>query len=61
MIIVAGVAVLAVIRFSLLMVALLCLVAALASGMAKLAVDASIQERIPERCGPARSPTPRRC
>ncbi|WP_433315346.1 MFS transporter [Micromonospora sp. CA-269861] len=49
MIIVAGVAVLAVIQFSLLMVALLCLVAALVSGIAKLAVDASIQERIPER------------
>lgn len=49
MIILAGVAVLAVIQFSLLMVALLCLVAALVSGVAKLAVDASIQERIPER------------
>ncbi|MEU1587426.1 MFS transporter [Micromonospora sp. NPDC005710] len=49
MIIVAGVAVLAVIQFSLVMVALLCLVAALVSGIAKLAVDASIQERIPER------------
>ncbi|MEV4117861.1 MFS transporter [Micromonospora sp. NPDC049645] len=49
MIIVAGVAVLAVIQFSLLMVALLCLVAAMVSGIAKLAVDASIQERIPER------------
>ncbi|WP_433117271.1 MFS transporter [Micromonospora sp. CA-246542] len=49
MIIVAGVGVLAVIQFSLLMVALLCLVTALVSGVAKLAVDASIQERIPER------------
>ncbi|MEV4655028.1 MFS transporter [Micromonospora sp. NPDC049301] len=49
MIIVAGVAVLTVIRFSLPMVALLCLVTALVSGVAKLAVDASIQERIPER------------
>lgn len=49
MIIVAGVAVLAVIQFSLVMVALLCLVAALVSGISKLAVDASIQERIPER------------
>ncbi|MDG4807426.1 MFS transporter [Micromonospora sp. WMMD1120] len=48
-IIVAGVGVLAVIQFSLAMVALLCLVAALVSGIAKLAVDASIQERIPER------------
>ncbi|MFD0788607.1 MFS transporter, partial [Micromonospora azadirachtae] len=49
MIIVAGVAVLAVVKFSLPMVALFCLVAALFSGIAKLAVDASIQERIPER------------
>ncbi|MFJ6149898.1 MFS transporter [Micromonospora profundi] len=49
MIIVAGVGVLAVIQFSLLMVALLCLVTALVSGISKLAVDASIQERIPER------------
>ncbi|MEU4402268.1 MFS transporter [Micromonospora orduensis] len=49
MVIVAGVAVLAVIQFSLPMVALLCLVTALVSGVAKLAVDASIQERIPER------------
>ncbi|TDB71253.1 MFS transporter [Micromonospora sp. KC723] len=49
MTIVAGVAILATVRFSLPMVALLCLVAALSSGIAKLAVDASIQERIPER------------
>ncbi|MGN9763557.1 MFS transporter [Micromonospora sp. SD12] len=49
MIIVGGVAVLAALMFSLPMVALLCLVAALVSGIAKLAVDASIQERIPER------------
>ncbi|MFG1673983.1 MFS transporter [Micromonospora sp. NPDC049282] len=48
-IIVAGVALLAALKFSLPMVALLCLVAALMSGIAKLAVDASIQERIPER------------
>ncbi|MFI7069046.1 MFS transporter [Micromonospora sediminicola] len=48
-IVVAGVAVLATLKFSLPMVALLCLVAALMSGIAKLAVDASIQERIPER------------
>ncbi|MFI5835518.1 MFS transporter [Micromonospora sp. NPDC051300] len=48
-VIVAGVALLAAIKFSLPMVALLCLVAALMSGIAKLAVDASIQERIPER------------
>ncbi|MFG2099467.1 MFS transporter [Micromonospora echinaurantiaca] len=49
MVIVAGVGVLAALKFSLPMVALLCLVAALISGIAKLAVDASIQERIPER------------
>ncbi|WFE96010.1 MFS transporter [Micromonospora sp. WMMD987] len=49
MIIVAGVGILAVLKFSLPMVALFCLVAALSSGIAKLAVDASIQERIPER------------
>ncbi|MEU5786205.1 MFS transporter [Micromonospora purpureochromogenes] len=48
-VIVAGVAVLATMKFSLPMVAALCLVAALTSGIAKLAVDASIQERIPER------------
>ncbi|MGC4804723.1 MFS transporter [Micromonospora sp. DT233] len=48
-VIVAGTAVLATIEFSLPMVALLCLVTALASGVAKLSVDASIQERIPER------------
>ncbi|MGC5017036.1 MFS transporter [Micromonospora sp. DT47] len=49
MIIVAGVAILATLKFSLPMVAALCLVAALTSGISKLAVDASIQERIPER------------
>ncbi|MGB2568880.1 MFS transporter [Micromonospora citrea] len=49
MVIVAGVAVLATVKFSLPMVAVLCLVAATSSGIAKLAVDASIQERIPER------------
>ncbi|MDM4722224.1 MFS transporter [Micromonospora sp. WMMA1363] len=49
MVIVAGVAVLTALKFSLPMVALLCLVAALTSGIAKLAVDASVQERIPER------------
>ncbi|SCG62813.1 MFS transporter [Micromonospora halophytica] len=48
-IIVAGVAVLATVKFSLPMVAVLCLVTAMSSGIAKLAVDASIQERIPER------------
>jgi hypothetical protein len=35
-------------RFTLATVVLFCLVAAIASGLAKLAVDASIQERIPE-------------
>ncbi|TDC41629.1 MFS transporter [Micromonospora sp. KC213] len=49
MTIVAGVGILATVRFSLPMVVLLCLVTALGSGIAKLAVDASIQERIPER------------
>jgi hypothetical protein len=39
---------LAVVRFSLPTVALFCLGTAIASGLAKLAVDASIQERIPE-------------
>lgn len=46
---VAGLALIATLRFSLPMATLLCLVAAIASGIAKLAVDASIQERIPER------------
>ncbi|AGZ38712.1 MFS transporter [Actinoplanes friuliensis] len=45
----AGVAVLAAIFFTLPMVALLSLVAAIFSGISKLAVDASIQERVPER------------
>ncbi|GAB3154938.1 MFS transporter [Micromonospora sonneratiae] len=49
MVIVAGVAILAALKFSLLMVALLCLVTAMVSGIAKLAVDASIQERVQER------------
>ncbi|RKR89847.1 Na+/melibiose symporter-like transporter [Micromonospora pisi] len=49
LVIVAALAVLATVRFSLLTVALLCLVTALVSGIAKLAVDASIQERIRER------------
>jgi MFS family permease len=39
----------ATIRFTLPMVALLCLVAAVSSGLAKLSVDAAIQERIDER------------
>lgn len=45
----AGVAVLAAVFFTLPMVALLSLVAAIFSGISKLAVDASIQERVPER------------
>ncbi|PRY29486.1 MFS transporter [Pseudosporangium ferrugineum] len=45
----AGVAVLAAIFFTLPMVALLSLVASVFSGISKLAVDASIQERVPER------------
>ncbi|MEU4215665.1 MFS transporter, partial [Actinoplanes sp. NPDC026623] len=45
----AGVAVLAAIFFTLPMVALLSLVTAIFSGISKLAVDASIQERVPER------------
>ncbi|MGI5147099.1 MFS transporter [Plantactinospora sp. CA-294935] len=49
LVLVTGVGVLATLRFSLLLVALLCLVTAVTSGIAKLAVDASIQERVPER------------
>ncbi len=45
----AGVAVLATVFYSLPMVALLSLVAAIFSGISKLAIDASIQERVPER------------
>jgi len=45
----AGVAVLAAVFFTLPMVALLSLVTAIFSGISKLAVDASIQERVPER------------
>jgi hypothetical protein len=45
----AGVAVLAAIFYTLPMVALLALVTAIFSGIAKLAIDASIQERVPER------------
>lgn len=48
MLVVAVLAAFATLRFSLLMVALLCLATAIASGLAKLAVDASIQERIDE-------------
>src|SRR5258706_13291103 len=39
----------ATLRFSLASIVLLCLATAIASGLAKLAVDASIQERIPEQ------------
>ncbi|MEV6844259.1 MFS transporter [Actinoplanes sp. NPDC051411] len=45
----AAVAVLAAVFYSLLMVALFALIASIFSGIAKLAIDASIQERIPER------------
>jgi len=45
---VAAAGVWATIRFTLPAVALFCLATAIASGLAKLAVDASIQERIPE-------------
>jgi MFS family permease len=45
----AGVAVLATVFFTLPMVALVCLVAAIFSGISKLAIDACIQERVPER------------
>jgi hypothetical protein len=46
---VAAAAALATVFYSLLTVALLCLVTAVVSGIAKLAIDASIQERVPER------------
>ncbi|MDG4790393.1 MFS transporter [Micromonospora sp. WMMD1102] len=49
LVLVTVVGILATLRFSLLLVALLCLVTAVISGIAKLAVDASIQERVPER------------
>jgi MFS family permease len=45
----AGVSVLATIFFTLPMVALLAFVTAVFSGISKLAIDASIQERVPER------------
>ncbi|GAB1644726.1 hypothetical protein KRMM14A1259_51490 [Krasilnikovia sp. MM14-A1259] len=45
----AGVAVLATIFYGLVMVALLALITSIFSGISKLAVDASIQERVPER------------
>ncbi|MEV4533247.1 MFS transporter [Asanoa sp. NPDC049518] len=49
LILTAGIAVLTTIGYSLAMVALLCLVTALMSGIAKLSNDATIQERVPER------------
>lgn len=49
LLVVTGLAVLAMLKFSLLMVCLLALATALISGVAKLAVDAAIQERVPER------------
>jgi hypothetical protein len=48
LILVSAAAVLATLRFSLPALALLCLITAIASGLAKLAVDASIQEKINE-------------
>jgi hypothetical protein len=45
----AGVAVLATVFYSLPLVALLALTTAIFSGIAKLSIDASIQERVPER------------
>ncbi|MEV4760859.1 MFS transporter [Micromonospora sp. NPDC049559] len=48
LVIVAGVAILTTLRFSLLTVALLALVTAAISGISKLAVDAAIQERVSE-------------
>ncbi|MBU2667624.1 MFS transporter [Actinoplanes bogorensis] len=49
LIVTAAVGVLATLFYSLLMVTLMALVVAVFSGIAKLAVDASIQERVPER------------
>lgn len=49
LVVVAASAILAALAFSLPVVALLCLVTAVVSGVCKLAVDAVIQERIPER------------
>jgi MFS family permease len=48
LVVVATAGVLATVRFTLPMVVLFCLATAVASGLAKLAVDASIQERVPE-------------
>ncbi|MEE6261381.1 MFS transporter [Plantactinospora sonchi] len=49
LVLVAGVGIVATLWFSLQLVALLCLVTAMTSGIAKLAVDATIQERVRER------------
>jgi MFS family permease len=49
LLVVAAVALLATVRYALPLVVLLCLVAAISSGLAKLAVDSAIQERIEER------------
>jgi hypothetical protein len=49
LVIVAGVAVLTTIEFSLPMVVLLCLLTAIVSGIGKLGIDATIQERVSER------------
>jgi hypothetical protein len=49
LLVVALLALLAATRFSLTTVSVLCLATAIASGLAKLAVDASIQERLPEQ------------
>ena len=48
LVVTAALAVLATLRFTLPTVTVLCLGAAIASGLAKLSVDASIQERVPE-------------
>ena len=48
LVLVTGLGVVTLVRFNLVTLALLGLVAAMASGLAKLAVDATIQERIPE-------------
>jgi MFS family permease len=49
LVLIAGTAVLATVRLSLPLVALVCLIAAISSGLAKLALDSAIQERIDER------------
>lgn len=49
LVIVTALGLLTTVRYNLGLVALLCLATAIASGLAKLAVDAAIQERIPEQ------------